>query len=101
MHGTRRRILDHLHGRGRTSVRELAAALGITPTAVRRHLAGLEGDGLVEKHSERGRVGRPAHVYALSESGEAGYPHNYDVLANLLLEEVRAMAGAEALQRLL
>src|SRR5207249_432943 len=58
-------------------------------------------DGLIEAHEERGHVGRPARIYRLSDRGEGLYPHNYDLLANLLLEEVRAMAGAEALQRLL
>jgi predicted ArsR family transcriptional regulator len=101
MQATRRQILDFLHEHGKGTVRELSRLLGLTATGVRQHLTLLERDGLVEAHEERGQVGRPAHVYRLSEAGEALYPHGYDLLANLLLEEVRAMAGAEALQRLL
>jgi DeoR family suf operon transcriptional repressor len=82
-------------------VRELADLLNLTPTGVRQHLTVLERDGLVTSYEERGRVGRPAHIYRLTEEGERLYPRNYDTLANLLLEEVRAMAGADVLQRLL
>src|SRR5579885_1417623 len=101
MQATRQQILDYLHRHGACTVRDLTGLLGLTATGVRQHLTVLERDGLVESHEERGHVGRPAHVYRLSPQGEALYPHNYDTLANLLLEEVRAMAGADALQRLL
>ncbi|MHB8577758.1 MAG: helix-turn-helix transcriptional regulator [Dehalococcoidia bacterium] len=101
MQATRQQILDHLHAQNTATVRDLAQLLNLTATGVRQHLTVLERDGLVETTEARGRVGRPAHVYRLSERGEGQYPHNYDMLANLLLEEVRAMAGAEALQRLL
>lgn len=101
MQATRRQILDYLHEHGKGTVRELSALLGLTATGVRQHLTLLERDGLIEAHEERGHVGRPAFVYQLTEAGETLYPHNYDMLANLLLEEVRAMSGADALQRLL
>jgi predicted ArsR family transcriptional regulator len=101
MQATRRQILDYLHEHGSGTVRDLTRLLGLTATGVRQHLTLLERDGLVEAHEERGHVGRPAHVYRLTEPGETLYPRNYDMLANLLIEEVRAMSGAEALQRLL
>lgn len=101
MQATRQQILDYLYRRGRGTVRDLSAMLALTATGVRQHLTVLERDGLVAAHEERGHVGRPAHVYQLTEGGERLYPRNYDTLANLLLEEVRAMAGADALQRLL
>lgn len=101
MQATRQQILDHLYRRGRGTVRDLSSMLKLTATGVRQHLTVLERDGLVAAQEERGRVGRPAHVYRLTEGGERLFPRNYDTLANLLLEEVRAMAGADALQRLL
>jgi predicted ArsR family transcriptional regulator len=101
MQQTRQQILDFLYRRGHGTVRDLAEVLKLTATGVRQHLTVLERDGLIEAHEERGHVGRPAHVYRLTEGGERLYPRNYDTLANLLLEEVRAMAGADALQRLL
>ncbi len=101
MQATRRQILDHLHRHTRGTVRDLTELVGLTPTGVRQHLTVLERDGLVQAHEERGKVGRPAHVYRLTERGEGLFPHNYDILANLLMEEVHAMAGADALQQLM
>jgi DeoR family suf operon transcriptional repressor len=101
MQATRRQILDYLHRHARGTVREFTQLVGLTPTGVRQHLTVLERDGLVQAHEERGRIGRPAHVYRLTERGDALFPHNYDTLANLLMEEVHAMAGADALQQLM
>ena len=101
MQATRQQILDYLHQHTKCTVRDLTRLLSLTATGVRQHLTVLERDGLVEAHEERGHVGRPAHVYRLTEHGEALFPRNYDTLANLLMEEVRAMAGAEALQQLM
>ena len=101
MQASREQILGFLHQHRQATVKELAKLLGLTPTGVRQHLTLLERDGMVEAHDLRGRVGRPAHVYSLSDRAEAIFPKNYAMLTNLLLEEVRTMAGAEALQQLL
>jgi DeoR family transcriptional regulator, suf operon transcriptional repressor len=101
MQASRQQILEHLHHQSRSTVKEMARLLGLTPTGVRQHLTVLERDGLVHAEEQRGRVGRPAFVYRLTERGEASFPTNYAMLANLLLEELRSMAGADALQRLL
>src|SRR4051794_21962147 len=101
MQASRQQILEHLHHHGRSTVKKMAGLFGLTPTGVRQHLAVLERDGLIEAEEQRGRVGRPAFVYQLTERGEASFPTNYAMLANLLLEELRSMAGADALQRLL
>jgi len=98
---TRQKILDYLYRHNKCTVRDLTALLNLTATGVRQHLTLLEGDGLVVAHAERGHVGRPARSYRLTERGETLYPRNYDTLANLMMEEVRAMAGAEALQQLM
>jgi predicted ArsR family transcriptional regulator len=101
MQATRQQILDFLRRHGRATVKELDGHLGLTSTGVRQHLTVLEREGLVMAHEERGRVGRPALVYELTEQGDTLYPKSYDQLANLLLEEVRDLAGAQALQTLL
>lgn len=101
MQATRQQILDFLRRQGRATVKELDTHLGLTSTGVRQHLTVLEREGLVEAHEERGHVGRPALVYELTEQGDALYPKRYDQLANLLLEEVREVAGAQTLQTLL
>jgi predicted ArsR family transcriptional regulator len=101
MQASREQILGYLHHQSRATVKEMAQLLGLTATGVRQHLTVLERDGMIEAHELRGHVGRPAFVYSLTERGEAHFPANYAMLANLLLEELRTMAGAEALQRLL
>lgn len=98
---SRRRILDYLHERGHASVRELAALLHVTLTGARQHLAVLEEEGLIVAREERGAIGRPARIYSLSDEGEARYPKRYHDLANMLMEEVRAIAGSDALQQVL
>lgn len=101
MQATRQQILDYLRRHGRATVKELDGHLGLTSTGVRQHLTVLERDGLVDAREERGHVGRPALVYQLTEKGDALYPKSYDQLANVLIEEVRDLAGAQALQTLL
>jgi predicted ArsR family transcriptional regulator len=101
MQATRQQILDYLRRHGRATVKELDAYLGLTSTGVRQHLTVLEREGLVEAQEERGHVGRPALVYHLTDAGDALFPKRYDQLANVLLEEVREVAGAQALQTLL
>ena len=101
MQETRKQILEHLRRHSRATVKELGETLGLTSTGIRQHLTVLERDGLVDAREERGRVGRPALVYKLTEQGDALYPKKYDQLANILLEEVRSITGAQGLQTLL
>jgi len=101
MQATRQQILDYLRRHSRATVKELDGHLGLTSTGVRQHLTVLEREGLVEAHEERGHVGRPALVYQLSDKGDGMYPKKYDQLANILIEEVRQVAGGQALQTLL
>ena len=101
MQATRQDILDYIRRHGEATVRELGDVLGLTATGIRQHLTVLERDGLIAVRETRGRIGRPALVYSLTSSGHALYPHRNDDLANLLLEEIRTIAGGEALQSIL
>lgn len=60
-------ILRRLPSAGGRTVRELATAVGLSPSALRQHLASLEREGLVEKMAVRGRPGRPAFAYRRAE----------------------------------
>jgi len=101
MQSTRRRILEYLQRHGRGTVKELGQLLGLTSTGIRQHLTVLERDGLVAAREERGRVGRPTLVYSLTDEADALFPKTYDVLASVLLEEIRASDGNEKLHQLL
>ena len=86
--------------RGPQSAAALAEQLGVSPAAIRRHLDALVADGvLVEQEprrsAHRGR-GRPARIYALTDSGRAGFPHAYDDLANTALRYLRETGGEAA-----
>ena len=101
MQSTRQQILEYLQRHGRGTVKELGTLLGLTSTGIRQHLTVLERDALVEAREERGRVGRPTLVYSLTEKADSLFPKTYDVLANVLLEEIRASHGNEKLHSLL
>lgn len=66
-----RHVFVTLKRRGEASADELAEALGITPSAVRQHLAALRSAGLVASRQERGRPGRPTDLYHSTDLGEA------------------------------
>ena len=79
--GTRERILVLLRRHGRLSAPRLAELLELTSVGVRRHLALLERDGLVEATLEKPRRGRPAAVYRLTDAGLETFPRHYDEVA--------------------
>ena len=91
-------MLEHLRLTRGATVRELCSVLGLTATGVRQHLTILEHEGLVDSEEVRGRVGRPAHRFALTRRGDAMFPQGYDDLGNALIEEIRARYGPEGLQ---
>ncbi|WP_157536034.1 helix-turn-helix transcriptional regulator [Kitasatospora mediocidica] len=92
-----RSILDH----GPSSAADLAGRLGLSTAAVRRHLDGLLAAGLVDSREQRvygsrGR-GRPAKVFALTESGRDAFYQAYDQLAADALHWIaEAVGGGEA-----
>lgn len=89
---TRRALLLALKKRGELGAEELAGILTITPSAVRQHLAGLVGDGLVAHREIKGSPGRPKHRYHLTPAAEGLFPKAYGELTNELLEYVEDSA---------
>jgi DeoR family suf operon transcriptional repressor len=66
-----RQILIAVKRGGEVSADDVADMLGITPSAVRQHLATLRTGGFVAFRQERGRPGRPADLYHSTEMGES------------------------------
>jgi predicted ArsR family transcriptional regulator len=95
----RKQLLRHLlrHKTG-AAVDELAAALGVTRTAVRQHLAALMRDGLVAAGASRASGGRPQQLFVLTEEGKEGFPRHYSWFAQLLVEEITKEHGAAGLR---
>ncbi len=88
-----RRVLDYLKRASRCEVSSLARSLGVTPMAVRHHLAVLERAGLIKTTLERRVVGRPRHVYSLSAAAEDFFPRDYGELASTLIRTILELDG--------
>ena len=52
-------------------------------------------------HEERGKVGRPTLVYSLTGKADSLFPKTYDLLASVLLAEIRAGQGNDKLHKML
>ncbi|MDO4609390.1 metalloregulator ArsR/SmtB family transcription factor [Corynebacterium sp.] len=99
---TRRRILLALLEANPASASEIAADLGLSAAAVRRHLDILLDEGLAEEapaHGRRARGrGRPARSYRLTDAGRSRFGHGYDDLAAEALEALRDAGGEAAVE---
>jgi predicted ArsR family transcriptional regulator len=67
----------------------LAEAADVSPVTVRHHLNALQAEDLLVSQSVRRKVGRPYHVYSLSEKGHELFPKRYARLSTRLLEELK------------
>lgn len=97
---TRNRIMQMLKTSGELTTKELTGQLGITGMAVRRHIANLERDSLIESTTVRLPMGRPAAVYRLTSRAEEHFPKKYHSVALDLLAELEDEAGEEMVDRL-
>lgn len=101
---TRDRVLQSILEHGPSTAAQLAQRLGLTPAAIRRHLAALTEMGSVEGreqrvYGQRGR-GRPSKVFVLTDTGRRDFYQAYDDLAIQAIRELAAAAGPEALRAL-
>ena len=97
---TRERVARSILVNGPSTAAALAERLDLTPAAVRRHLDHLADDGVVEArvqrvYGSRGR-GRPARVFALTETGRDHFDQKYDDLAVDALRFLEETQGEEA-----
>jgi len=92
-HGLRRAILVRLRHDGPSSPEALASALGLSRTGVLQQLHALETAGLVSRQAVRHGVGRPRHVYDVTDAAQDLFPTNYDGLASGLLAAIRSLGG--------
>ncbi|MDQ6421824.1 HTH domain-containing protein [Paenibacillus sp. LHD-117] len=85
---TRGRLLHLLRTRGRMNAAMLAAELGLTEMAIRRHMHEMERQGSVSIVPLRQPKGRPLHVFELTEAADRHFPKNYHNLTIDLLAEL-------------
>lgn len=98
---TQEAILLYLKRQGELTVADLCNLLGITSMAVRRHLAGLQKDGLVDSRIERQSRGRPTYKFKLTDKAEARFPSGGSTLAVDLLDAVYEQSGHSGVMELL
>jgi predicted ArsR family transcriptional regulator len=98
---TRERVARSILENGPSTAAALGERLSLTPAAVRRHLDHLLVDGAIEARSPRtglrGR-GRPAKLFALTETGRDQFDQQYDDLAVLALRFLAETGGDEAVK---
>lgn len=97
---TRERILRDVSTLGPITTSALVDRLGLTETAVRRHVENLHAEGLIEAHDtapRRGR-GRPAKSWVVSAQGHARLRSDYDHLAGQAIRFLAEHSGREAVR---
>ena len=102
---SRRAILLTLKREGPSTIARLAAELQLTGEAVRQQLLQLQREGWIEakiaREQERGRTGRPATRYSLTEAGDHLFPKNYDLLNVTMIDAIVGELGHDAAVRVL
>ncbi|WP_251037583.1 helix-turn-helix transcriptional regulator [Paenibacillus albidus] len=93
---TRQMIMTLLKRKGALTIGALAEELGITEMGVRRHVLQLEQESLAKTQVVRQAMGRPLHIYSLTERAEDYFPKSYHNLALELLRELDHESGAGA-----
>jgi DeoR family transcriptional regulator, suf operon transcriptional repressor len=101
MHDTKQLVLEHIRAQGFTTVASLAEALGVSIISIRHHLNGLMAEGLIKVELERQHVGRPKHVYSLTEAAQRYFPNKYHVLVEQLLDTLKATLSTEQVEAFL
>ena len=98
---THQAVLFHLKRRNEMTVADLCEELGITSMAVRRHLSGLQQDGLIECRLVRQSRGRPTYHYRLTAKAESLFPSAINNFAFELLDAVFEAKGHQGVMELL
>jgi predicted ArsR family transcriptional regulator len=94
-------LLILLKTRGPQTTADLGRAAGVSGEAARQQLARLAADGLVVPTVEPRGVGRPAHVWALTEAGNARFPDAHGELTVQLIRSIRTQLGEDVLDRII
>ncbi len=102
---SRRAILLALKRRGPATIAQLSEHLQLTGEAIRQQLLQLQREGWIEprvlRAMDRGRTGRPATNYSLTEAGDHLFPKHYDALNVAMMDAVAEELGEEAAKRVL
>jgi len=99
---TKQNILQSLLKQGQATAQQLAHDLKISTQAIRRHLNELEAEELIVYHSVQQGMGRPQHLYQLSELGRDRLtPQKYGEFAVSFLDTLAETVGKEQVSKVL
>ena len=88
-------ILLYLLKQGEATAQVLADQFQVSAQAIRRHLKDLETEALIEHRTVHEGMGRPNHLYQLSDKGRQRFPAQYDEFAISLLDTLAETVGQE------
>ena len=88
MKSTREKILRTLLAYPKSTINDLAEAVGINGISVRHHLTALEAEAMVTSTEERHGVGRPRLIYSLTDKGIEAFPTSYLRLIRRILNNL-------------
>ncbi|MBU7035471.1 MAG: ArsR family transcriptional regulator [Theionarchaea archaeon] len=71
----------------------LSSKIGISPTAVRQHLAILERESLVTGETVKEGIGRPKVIYSITEEAEKLFPKHYGWLMGQVISHLLEQLG--------
>ncbi len=95
------RIVEYLQRQGQATHKELEEYLGLTRTAVREHIATLEGGGYVDRRTVHAGRGRPHHEYFNTDKARDLFACHCSSLAVTMLSEMGEVLDKETLARLM
>ncbi len=103
---TKQEILEYLLKHTQATALELAVALDVSPQAIRRHLKDLETEELlVYSASSPAGMGRPQHIYKLSQRGRftlrRDWADSYGDFAVSLLDTLAETVGHDQVSSIL
>lgn len=89
----KQRILHLLKMQGAQTATVLAAALDVSPMAIRQHLQSLRANGWLTYQEERRALGRPVKLWQLTEQAIESFPDSHADLLVDLLKDIEATFG--------
>lgn len=95
---TRDQILRTLRINLKCTVKDLAQSADVSPVSVRHHLNNLQAEGMVRVEEKRHGVGRPKHLFSLTDKALELFPTRYYRLANRILEEMKESLPASVVK---
>lgn len=90
------KLLNVLKKDHESTIKDIMVYFTISEIAVRRHLRELEQQGFVKKEEVKQDIGRPYHVYLLTEKGHQTFPNQYEQLPLELLKDLEDIQGKQA-----